>query len=144
MRSNQEWEKQYGKPGMEVTLLVPPKRQTKLPKPYQYELSVGKGRSLIEEIKKICAPFRNKLQCVLIEKKLLSRGVRIDVFLLGFCPGFCGDDMGVTKEEWDNITSLISKELEILPDVPLYVEDWSNERKFQLRLETYILFSELQ
>ena len=90
---------------------------------------------------KAAAQTCRKLQCDLIGFKRTGRGFRLNIFLLAFRPGFCGDPtQGVTQAEWNDVTESIRAALKPLdPDAPLYVEPWTAAAKFQARFETYIL-----
>ena len=131
-----------------ITFLCPPERPTPpgLRKPYQYILPIAETKKLLEELKTAIKPFdKPKLQMGGAYKKGLSRGIRLNIFLLGYYPGACGNlNEGITKEDWETVTKNVYDILvKYLPDACPYIEDWRTERKFQFRFETYIAFQEL-
>lgn len=146
-QANDRWQQTFPSNIGEITLLVPPAREnTGLRKPYQYKLSIAKGRQLIKNLKVAVAPFAPfKLQCTLIDSKAVKYGVRLGIFLLGHVPGACGNPAeGITEEGWKKVTETVTALLAAkLEDACLYIEDWTPDKKFQARFETYIAYAEL-
>jgi hypothetical protein len=82
-----------------------------------------------------------RTQCFLVDRKSLVYGYRLHLFVLAFRPGLCEveDERGLDESEWKELTSKIKAHIySFFPLAEIYVEKWSNSRKFQLRWETYI------
>ena len=130
-----------------VSLLQQPTREVPgLRKPYQYEVSAADGKQLVKDLQDMLNPLdNNSLQCSGVSTKPTKYGIRLDVFLLGFRPGFCGDSMGCTDIFWQGVTlGLINRLKQTLgSSVLVYVEPWTDKEKFQARFETYIKYREL-
>jgi hypothetical protein len=128
------------------TFLQPPTRAvTGLRPPYQYKLPVKTVKELTLGLRSVIKYRPKLLQCGRVDSKPVTYGVRLDIFLLGYAPGLCGNTaFGATKEEWNLLTASIQDRLDLaLGEAPMYVESWSAYRKFQARFETYIKFDEL-
>lgn len=121
-------------------------RPAGLKKPYEYILTKKQFDRFYAAVQAYLKPWERKLQCAGISKKAVSKGVRLDLFVLGYKPGLCGDpNEGVTRKEWQTIC----RELQDLfwkhlaKDANLYSEQYAAEDKFQSRLNTYVAFKEL-
>ncbi len=139
-------------------LLIQPKHESKLPRPYEYELGVSEFRAMVGELKVIVKPLR--LQCDLVDVRAITRGARLHLFLLGYRPGLipaavsypgarklAGDDglaKGVTRDQWEQMICDTRCALEArLIKISLYAEPWSRSEKFQLRFGAYVKYKEL-
>ena len=118
-----------------------------LRKPYQYELPIAKAKIFLAELKALDKSYGTKLQCSLVATKPITLGIRLDVFFLGYCPGFCGptSSTGLTKLEWDEFTAklYVITELALGTTVDVQYEPWSDKKKFQVNLNLYIKYEEL-
>lgn len=146
-QTNQAW-KQTIQPerGPSITILVPPVRNSGLRKPYQYQTTTAEFRKLKQDAKTIAEQFGNNLQCAGVDSKPVTYGARLDIFLLGYKPGHTGTTTGVTRAQWEKVTTELCDRLKqsLGEDIAVYIEPWTAERKFQARFETYIMFEELQ
>lgn len=140
---NAEWTRTVQSNVGQVTLLVPPPVETQLRSPYQYERSLTECRSLRLDLKNTAAEFKPRLQCALVETKAVTYGMRFSIFALGYRPGFCDGQEGLTIDQWYDFSNRIISRLRLSlgEDVSVYVEPWSGSKKFQLRFETYIKYS---
>lgn len=145
-QSNQAWQQEAQTNVGSVTFLVPPQRNSGLRKPYQYKTTTADFTRLKTELKTISTQFGFRLQCDLVDTKPVKYGSRLDCFLLGYAPGYVGGLRGITREEWEKITTELCARLKqsLGDDVSVYVEPWTAERKFQARFETYVMFAELE
>lgn len=140
----------------EVTLIhvARQNRPAGLKKPYEYVLSIEQVNALFDELKALIKPGNSKgLQCAGLWKKATTKGIRLNVFCLGFRVGLCGDHpdnaRGVTAEYWTEICEGIQNILQkfLGEDAKIYAEPYvENEpamghHKFQARFETYIMYS---
>ena len=117
----------------EVEYLVPPKVPNNLKGVYEYVLPMIAVTTLVSDMKAIVA--NSGLQCTLIDKKAITYGVRLQVFLLG--------GRGVTESQWNEITDLVFSKLKTcLPEAVPYVEPWDKITKFQARWKGYIKYKE--
>jgi hypothetical protein len=139
---NKLWLQSYSSPVGTIVQLVPPTRTVPgLRKPYQYELPAPTIAALKATLRVVVHPYKLLLQCELVEFKALAHGVRLNLFLLGYRPGFCGDpSKGITAAQWDICTQSVRVVLDdaLGEDTPVYVEPWNPDAKFQARFETYI------
>lgn len=142
---NAAWLQSLDSNAGKITMLVPPKRIASLRKPYDYELPARECREMLQEAKAILKPFDTLLQCKLVDSKPTKYGCRVNLFLLGYRPGYCGEaTRGLTVEQWQEATDKLRVHLVAsLPDAMIYIDPWSSEKKFQARFETYVLFPEL-
>lgn len=121
-----------------VGLLVQPRHVTPgLRKPYEWELDEDMIDAMVLWLRGI-ANRKKWLQCGLVESKRLAFGRRVSIFLLSYRPGFCGDETGITEEQWNRLAHSVRLALMVLPGAKPYIEKWSATRKFQLRFECYI------
>ena len=130
----------------ELCYLVQPEQGIKgLRKPYQFELPANTAKALVADLKVWLKPYSKKLQCDLVDKKTVTYGIKLDIFLLGYKSGFTGDETGLKAQEWESITSRIRILLQstLGENVLMYVDPWNETSKFQARFETYIKYSEL-
>lgn len=111
----------------------------KLRKPYQHSLSEHEFQNLFAGLK-VCET--KTLQCYLVARKPVTYGWKIQVFLLGYRPGLCGDNAsseGITKIEWDALTEHIRAIIKgYVPSAQINIEQWHTNKKFQFTWETYI------
>ncbi len=128
-----------------------------LKKPYEYISSLPDVNNHYNKIKdylkdkddsrkKNLHPVPGKLQYASIDRKVVTKGIKLTVFLLGYSPRSTGDITGVTKDQWNAIVKQTQKLLfDFLgPDAEMYVEPFSTDDKFQARFETYVMYSELK
>lgn len=88
-QKNALWKKEYGPNGSypSITFLeapANPKRPSHLKNRYQWEISKKQAETLLDELKLVLKPFKNRLQCDLVDKRTISKGIRLNVFLLGY------------------------------------------------------------
>lgn len=133
--------------GPSITMLQQPAQGIPgLRKPYQFVLDTKTAWKLPMDLRKLFAENPAWLQCDLVERKGTARGFKLNVFLLGYRPGFCGDvNEGLTAEQWKTLTNRTSAIIAAAlgENIAPYCEDWNAERKFQYRFETYIHYTEL-
>jgi len=141
-QSNQAWQQEAQTNVGSVTFLVPPQRNSGLRKPYQYQMAEVDILKLKKAIKDALKPYANLVQCDLVDFKRTGLGFRVNIFVLAFIPQFCGDNRGVTEQQWNQLASALKQSLvQLDPEAPVYVEPWNTKAKFQARFETYILRS---
>lgn len=142
--TNAEWTRTVPSNIGPIGILVPPQSNSGLRRPYHYERSIGECRSLEMDLKSIMSGFKQKLQCALLDLKAVKYGRRVQIFALGYRPGLCGDEhVGITDDQWQEFAGAIASRLRqsLGDEVSVYVEPWSDTKKFQLRFETYILYA---
>ena len=145
---NNNWLKTVPTNVGECTFITPPVRVVPgLRKPYECEIPAAEGKQLVKELKDMFSNLESaSLQCVLVESKPTKYGIRLNIFLLGHRPDFCGEPhKGCNAQFWNVTTEWLATKLrETLGDwVQVYAEPWSADEKFQARFETYIKYSEL-
>lgn len=132
-----------------VTFIVTERKErpTGLRKPYEYIVPKAdfdrKFLALARYLRKNRG--NHKFQFADISKKSLSKGVRINIFLLAYVVGYTGNQSGCTQQEWEALTSK-TQELffDLLgPDGKMYIDPYTTTAKFQARIETYIAFPSL-
>ena len=146
--TNKSWLQTEKGNGLTMTILAPPlKKVVGLRRPYQMEVPTAVVAKLKKDLKAALKPYATPvLQCDLSDFKAVTYGARIDVFLLGYAPGLCGDPAaGITREQWDTITAQITALIQraLGAGETMYVEPWSAKIKFQARYETYVKYQEL-
>lgn len=119
-----------------------------LRKPYEYVVSIEDGKKLYDELKALLKPQEQACQCAGVNRKALSRGVRLEVFVLGYTPGLCGpndDRTGLQKAQWQTLCKDVQNILfkYLGKDARIYADRYSKKDKFQARIEAYIAYSEL-
>lgn len=139
---NAEWHQQLDSNVGKIGMLVQPRHVTPgLRKPYEWELEWDMLEALVLALRGIANSRTKWLQCALVEAKRLAFGRRVKIFLLGYRPGFCGptEAEGITADQWQLTGDAVRLALKVLPDAKPYIEEWSAEKKFQLRFEAYIM-----
>lgn len=133
-----EMNKRWTKEGGSITYLEAPRVDWGLRKPYGHKLTEAKLSELIDELKDRAKNVL--LQYGSVDSKRLIHGRKVSVWLLGFWPGACGDERGVTKEQWEYQCARVEEVLfATIPDAITYKEEWSSERKFQFRWHAYVM-----
>lgn len=134
-----------------ICLEQPKQGDPTLKRPYQFVLPIKKCAALFESLRGYFEELYQKkpriLQCPNVARKSVKCGMRMNVFMLGYAPGFIGDESGCSFEQWRAINEIVwsmiqevvGEDYQILP----YVEDWTKERKFQARWETYFKYTEM-
>jgi hypothetical protein len=133
-----------------------------LPKPYEYVLTVKQVETLHSKMAKLfdgmddCnesheaarkhlpePSIPGKLQQASIHKKAISKGIRYEVFLLGFSTE-SRPPRGVTKKQWNEAVAKTQKLLKdtLGKDAKMYIDPFTTERKFQARFSAYIMYRE--
>ena len=116
-----------------------------LRKPYEYRLTTAACVNLYAELHDLLRPWQAACQFASVQRKLLTRGIRLNVFVLAYTPGSCGavDTVtGVRRLQW----RAICKQLENVlinflgEDAQMYADPYSTSDKFQARFETYIAY----
>jgi hypothetical protein len=118
-----------------------------LRKPYEYVLPMKRAKELSEELRAGLKDSHEKgFQCSLVERKGLASGIRLHVFVLGYKPGLCGANDGVSPALWGETVRGVQRLLTgyLGKDARAYVEPYSNDKKFQLRFETYVMYEEFK
>jgi len=109
----------------------------KIRQPYRYPLTEEKFKALHKSLKAICKS--SDLQCDLVDRKPLTYGYKLGVFLLGYRVGFCGDEKGISEAKWVEVTTTITALiLEAIPEAEIQTDNFSETKKFALRWEAYI------
>jgi hypothetical protein len=118
-----------------------------LRKPYEYILSTQDGKTLYDELNVLLNTQKNICQFAAVTKKSLSLGMRLDVFVLAYTPGLCGehDECGLTRIQWKELCKGIQEILfkYLGKDARIYADRYTKKDKFQARIEIYIAYSEL-
>lgn len=142
---NEKWKQKFQSNVGEIVMLVPPKRQSGLRKPYDFVAPMAEVAALVKDVKTILQPYANgRLQCGHVATKSASRGRKFSVFLLGYKPGFCGTPDGISAADWESVASTVKSRIaNTLGDCEMYIEDWNPDHKFQARFETYIMYQEM-
>lgn len=139
-------------------------RPAGLKKPYEYILPQEDVNKLFDELKVFLKPHEGWLkrysktktcQFASIDKKNLSLGVKLNLFILAHAPGLMGPPPTVEdKEHWEHYTSGVNKaEWDKLckdiqdtffkylgKDARIYAEPFYKDKKFQARLQIYIAY----
>lgn len=115
--------------------------------PYQSAISAAEFYSLHKEIKDYLKPYAKKLQCAGVDYKSIRYGARLNIFLLGYRPGYVGDISGITIEEWNLITLHITELLQTtfkgqINKHEIIKGDWSANSKFSFDFQRYVYFTE--
>lgn len=100
--------------------------------PYKYLCNIQDVISRVANMKKLLEI--NSLQCNLVVTKQISKGCRLDIFLLG--------DRNTTAGYWNKITRDIQEQLtHLLGDKAImYKDEYTTDRKFQARFTDYIMY----
>lgn len=128
-----------------ISLSQPDQGETGLKAPYQFKVHARTASDLASILRQWVDG--RGLQCNLIKSKPTTYGIRLSVFLLGYTHGLCGDDSkGIDAEDWENVTEKVTQMLKdnLGENVLPYVDEWSDDQKFQMRWEGYIMFRELE
>mgnify|MGYP001565958170 CR=1 FL=1 len=105
---NSKWERPFICNVGTCVILTPPRIASDLPKPYQYEVTLDNAQEIIKSVRDLIRESETQLQSSLLEIKQIKYGVKLSVFLLGYCLGFCGDlNKGINKENWGRLTKVI-------------------------------------
>jgi hypothetical protein len=149
--NNSDWVQTVATNVGSVQILSAPlksRKETGLRHPYQFKASLADVRTLIKSLRELSKgdPYTKMQYGASPTSKSTTYGIRFDIFMLGFKPGYCGTPLtGVTREEWDKCVEEVTTAVRaVLPDVPVYASQWNPNNKFQFRIETYIMYSELQ
>jgi hypothetical protein len=123
-------------------------RPAGLNKPYEYVLrrtvADSKFKSLQDYLRRRDMDVR-KFQYCAICRKTLAKGFRLNLFILGYTKGLCGNpDKGVTRQEWTNVCAKTQKALfgMLGQDAKAYIDEFSDSKKFQMRFEAYVAYKE--
>jgi hypothetical protein len=123
-------------------------RPVELRKPYEYIVPIKRFAKHFDKINKTLKQIKEDetFQCAGIWKKSISKGVKLNIFMLGYTIGLCGDNSGVTKKQWDETTNEIQKQLTSLlgEDAKMYIEPYCDNKKFQARFQAYIMYKEMK
>ena len=100
--------------------------------PYKYLCNIQDVINRVANMKKLLET--RSLQCGLITTKQISKGCKLDIFLLG--------DKNTTASYWNKITHDIQEQLtHLLGDkAVMYKEGHTTDRKFQARFTDYIMY----
>ncbi len=109
-------------------------------------LSIAGTISLFERLKAFASAVGGKFQHLSVDRKPVSKGIRLDVWALGFKTGYLGDGRGVTEAEWNDIHGKFDEILarDLGQKVNMYFEKYNPKRKFQFSFTTYIMYKEHQ
>lgn len=126
-------------------------RPAGLRKPYEYVLPLKEAEALVKELKAALKGAEAKgFQCASVDRKAVSKGVRVDFFILGYAPGLCGDGEpgepnGVSAKLYGETVKAVQGALfkYLGKDARVYADPYSLKTKFQCRFETYIKYEEL-
>lgn len=119
-------------------------RPAGLRKPYEYVLSLKDADLFITELRFATKALENQgFQFGGVTRKGLTRGYKVDFFLLGYEPD-SGDTDGVSRKQWEEVTTLVQSILTkyLGPDAEAYIEPYSSSEKFQARWEAYVMYKE--
>lgn len=121
-------------------------RPAGLRKPYEYVVPKKNADTKYAALRDFLkSQSREKFQCSYASKKGVSKGFKLNVFLLGYKVGLCGDRSGCTPEEWDALTKQTQNMIfDMLGnDAEMYIDAYSADDKFQARIETYVAYQEM-
>lgn len=122
-------------------------RQPGLRKPYEYEISIQDKNNLLNELNSLLDQHKKTCQCAGVGVKTLSLGIRIDVFVLAYTPGLCGevDECGINRIQWKELCKGIQDILfkYLGKDARIYSDRYTKKDKFQARITAYLAFSEM-
>lgn len=116
-----------------------------LRKPYEYSMTTADCVNLYEELRELLKPWQASCQFASVQRKLLTRGIRLNVFVLAYTPGRCGDTAAVTgvrRLQWRGMCKQLENVLInfLGADAQMYADPYSTSDKFQARFETYIAY----
>jgi hypothetical protein len=131
-----------------ITVLVTERqnRPAGLRKPYEYILPCAIAERKYKAIRDFLKEHgEEKFQCSYASKKGLSRGMKFNLFLLGYSPALCGPDKRCTREEWEQAVVKTQEMVHDMlgPDARMYIDSFDPNKKFQARFETYIAYEEM-
>jgi hypothetical protein len=112
-------------------------------KPYEYVATQAAVDNYVQQLRDMKQFEKDgKLQMFFVQRKGLTRGIRLEFSMLGFNKGLVGDTRGLHSNEWDILVETVQQLLHSFlgKDALLYAEPWNDTSKFQARFETYILF----
>lgn len=113
---------------------------------YSHVLTVARYREMMGRLKAFLKHYAPGMQYASAHDKAVTYGRKLDVYILGFPPGLCGDARGLPEQEWNEfITSFKQLIEEYLPAVT-YVRDqpWTDGEKSWVTVHTFVMFEELQ
>lgn len=123
-------------------------RPVGLRKPYEYVVSIKRFKKHFDKINKVFENIKEgeTFQHAGIWKKSISKGIKLDIFMLGYAIGSCGNNSGVTEKQWNETINKIQKQITYLlgEDAQMYVEPYCDNKKFQARFQTYIMYTEMK
>jgi hypothetical protein len=131
---------------MDVIVTERQNRPAGLRKPYEYILPRKEAEAKYKAIfTYLRSQSQRKFQFASASKRGLSRGMKMNIFLLGYEPGATGDGTGCTAEEWNELTGKTQAMVHDMlgPDARMYIDPHRSKDKFQARIETYIAFREM-
>lgn len=120
-------------------------RPAGLRKPYEYVLPIRGANTLVKELRDALKDAeRNGFQCSMAKTKAVSRGIKLELFLLGYRPGLCGTPEGVSKALYGETVRAVQRALtsHLGLDARVYADPYSQDDKFQMRFETYVMYDE--
>ena len=128
--------------GLDVTFVdTSRKNRPQIRKPYEYFCQTNR-KPFIKKLRDLLKPLEtNKLQCSIVSAESKAFGYKLTVWALGYCPGYTGDATGISATEWNSTVETVQKEItELLgEDALLRAEPFSEQTKFELRFETYVM-----
>lgn len=117
-------------------------------RPYEYVLPMKEINNLVAELRAALKDLDDQgFQCSLVDRKGLTKGVRLHFFVLAFRKDLCGpSDGGVTRQQWEDVTKLVQGILTkyLGEDAVAYIEPYSEDDKFQSRWQAYIMYEEFK
>lgn len=123
------------------------KRPAGLRRPYEYVVPAQIADTLYSELANVLMAYKRNCQYASVIRKPLSRGARLDVFVLAGPPGWCEEasEQGITREGWSELRCAVQETLfkYLGKDARIYADRYSKRDKVQARIETYIAYSEL-
>lgn len=116
-----------------------------LRKPYEYSLTTADCVNLYDSLQELLRPWQAACQFASVQRKPLTHGIRLNVFVLAYTPGLCGDAdaaTGVRRLQWRGMCKQLENVLiNFLGEgAQMYAESYSTSDKFQARFETYIAY----
>jgi len=141
---NAEWHKELDSNVGKIGLLVQPRQVTPgLRKPYEWVLKTHEAYALSRSLIKLAKIERSACQCTLVETKSLRYGIHLSLFFLSCPPGWFKEYTGHTALQWTSLGEALKFTLTPLAGAKVYIEEWSDKKKFQIRFDAYIAAEEM-
>lgn len=117
----------------------------KLCRPYQFVAKLKETETFLKNLRNALKPYAEPLQCQLVDKKPISKGIRLTIFVLGKQPHYSGDGSpGISKKQWQQISNIVKTHIQGLlgEKAVILIDPWNKSSKFSITFETYIQYIE--